>query len=252
MSLYKTCSIEQVIAQIYREFKPANSGWVDDAAEFIADAIGIMKVCQGFIQTSKEVNVIDFRAKLPCNIEVLLGIKYKGKRLQRNGGINHDDSKCTDLRNLLICVEESYILNPNYVQPTFQSGCITVYYYGLETDCNGLPTIIDDAIYRKAIVWYVMQMLCLRGFKHPVIDYQFCEKQWEKFYPQARNRFIMADIDDYEEFKKSWLGLVKSTNLTNSFFNTVERNDNGANSNAFVPGDLVQTFPILGKNQNNP
>lgn len=252
MSIYKTCSIEKVIAQIYRDFKPSNSGWIDDAAEWIFDAIEIMRVCQGFVQTTKEVNVVDFRAKIPCELENFLGVEYKGKRLPRSGGINHQDSNCSCLNNLVCSIDESYILQPNYIHTTFKDGCVKFHYYGLETDCNGLPTIIDDAVYRQAIIWFVMSMMLLRGFKHQTTTYEKAWANWEKFYPRAQNRFRVADIDSYEVFKKSWMGLVKSTNLTNEFFNTVVNSNNTPNSATFMPGDLVVSFPILGTNQNNP
>lgn len=249
MSIYKTCSIEKIIAQIYRDFKPSNSGWIDDAAEWIADAIQIMKVGQSFIEQHKIINVVDYRFKLPCDIEVLLGVEYNGKRLQKSGGINHKNSKCSGLDNLLIAVDESYSLNPNYGHTTFKEGCVTVYFKGLEVDCNGLPTIIDDAVYRQAITWYVMAMMLLRGFKHQVVTYEMAWAKWETFYPRAQNRFRVPDIDSYEVFKKSWMGLVKSTNLTNQFFNTVV-DSTGVNSNVFNPGQRVESFPALGTNQN--
>lgn len=250
MALYNTCSIEKIIAQIYREFKPSNSGWVDDAGEFIVDAIDIMKVGQGFIERNEKVNIVDFRGKLPCNIESLLGIEYKNKRLPKSGGINNKKAKCSCLDNLVCSVDESYTLNPNYICPTFKEGEITVYFWGLEVDCNGLPKIIDDAVYRQAIVWYVMAMLCLRGLKHQTINYAIAWQKWEIFYPRAQNRFRVADIDSYEVFKQSWMGLVKSTNLTNEFFNTIVNSEQTPNSATFKPGDRVESFPILGINQN--
>lgn len=250
MSIYKSCSIEKVLAQIYRDFKPSNSGWIDDAAEWIADAISIMKVSQSFIETYKDVQIIDYRGKLPCDIEVLLGIEYENKRLPKSGGINHKQASCSCLDNLVCSVDESYSLNPNYIQTSFKTGCIKVYYNGLETDCNGLPTIIDDAVYREAITWYVLMKMVGRGFKHQVFTYADCDAKWKETYPRAQNRFRMADIDSYEVFKKSYLGLVKSTNLTNEFFNTVVKSESSPNSATFKAGDRVESFPMLGVNQN--
>ncbi len=250
MSIYKTCSIEKVIAQIYRDFKPANSGWVDDAAEWMFDAIEIMRVCQSFVEKGVELKVIDYRVKLPCDIENLLGFEYKNKRLPKSGGSNHKNAKCSCLDNLICSVDESYSLNPNYAIMTFKDGCVTCYYDGLETDCNGLPTIIDDAVYRQAIIWYVMAMMLLRGFKHQTVTYEMAWQKWEIFYPRAQNRFRVADVDSYEVFKKSWMGLVKSTNLTNEFFNTITPSEGTPNSATFRPGDRVESFPALGSNQN--
>lgn len=247
---YKTCSVNKVLAQIYRDFKPSNSSWTEDAIEWIADAIEIMKCYQGYAELSKTVETVDYRAKLPCDLEMLLGIEYKGKRLQKSGGINHKFKKCSCLDNLVCEVQESYSLNPNYIHTTFKKECITIYYLGLEVDCDGFPLIIDDAIYREALTWYVLMKMCLRGFKHQTINFEFCRKEWERYYPKAQNRCRMPDIDSYEVFKKSWMGLARSTNMTNEFFNTVV-SGGGVNSNTSKPGDLVQSFQILGNNLNN-
>ena len=52
--------------------------------------------------------------------------------------------------------------------------------------------------------------------------YKDAYEMWEKTHPLAKNRCKMPDIDGYQMFKKSYLGLVKKSNLTNSFFNSVD------------------------------
>lgn len=243
--VYKTCSINKVLAQVYRDFKPSNSAWLDDAVEWIADAAEIMGAVQGRVQGYKIMNVVDHRVKLPCEADEILGIEYKKMRLQRSGGINHKNAPCSCLDNMVCSVEESYFLNPNYIQTTFKEGCITVYYNGIEVDCDGLPTIIDDAIYREALTWYVLMKMIGRGFKHQVFTYKDAMAEWNRMFPRAQNRCRMPDIDRYEIFKKSWLGLARSTNLTNEFFNTVVAPGRGISAN--TPGTLVETFQILGQ-----
>jgi hypothetical protein len=253
MSIYKTCSVEKIIAQVYREFKPANSGWVDDAAEWIGDAIGIMKVYQSFSNLCKDINVVDYRAKLPCDIELLLGVQYGRTRLTQNGGIKNPSNKfkcsCEDINkcscfNSMVCnEEESYTLNPNYINTSFKTGKLLIYYKGIEVDCNGLPFIIDDAVYRQAIVWYIMSMMLLRGFKHQTVTYEFAWNKWETFYPRAQNRFVMADVEDYDTFMKSWLGVIKPTNMQDTFFNN-HIPDYSSNP-AFDPGTQFENYPFI-------
>ncbi len=239
---YKTCSVNKVIAQIYRDFKPSNSGWVDDAVEWIGDAISIMRVCQGFTEQNKKFKVIDYRVKLPCNIDMLLGIEYQRHRLEKTNAINQKN-KCSCLNNLVCHPSESYSLNPNYIITTFKEGEITLYWNGIELDCDGFPYILDDAVYREALTWYILMKMCLRGFKHQTIDYKLCRDLWLQEYPRAQNRFRMRDIDDAEVFKKSWLGLVKPTNMTNQFFNSAQYSQ--VQEDASNPGSLLQTFPVI-------
>lgn len=233
--VYKTVSSDIVIAKVYRDFKPSNSSWIGDAIEWIGEAVEIIGCFTGYKQISKKYTVVDHRVKLPCDIEQLLGIEYNNMRLQRNGGIN-SKAECSCLDNLTCSIDESYSLNPNYIQTTFQDGEIILHYYAIDVDCNGFPTIIDNPKVKEAISWRIMRGMLLRGHKHQVVDFKYADAMWEKFYPQAQNACKLSDIDDYEVFKKSWMGLVKSTNLTNEFFNTVSSPDY---SSANAPGTLV-------------
>ena len=247
--IYKTCSVNKVIAQIYRDFKPAYSGWVKDAVEWIGDAIDIMKACGSYGEQSKTIDVIDYRAKTPCELDMLLGISYKGMRLSRNGGLVHKNLKNSNINILPNCINNSYTLNPNYINTSFEKGCITVYYLGIETDCDGYPTVIDDAIYREALSWYVLMKLIGRGFKHQTFTYKDAEERWLKTYPQAKNRSRMPDIDGYQQFKKSWLGLVNSNDPTKVFFNSIDFAN--LETKSFPPGTFLESIDILGINLNN-
>lgn len=236
--VYKTCSVNKVIGEIFRDFKPSYSGWVSDAIEWIGDAVDTMKAGGSYGEKSKQIEVIDYRAKLPCDIENLLGISYNGRRLPRSGGLNHKNLKGSCVNLLVTEVSESYTLNPNYIHTTFQEGCITVYYLGIDTDCDGYPMVVDDAVYRAALKWYVLMMLLGRGFKHQVFTYADAEARWKKTYPQARNRCRMPDIDGYQLFKKSWLGAVNSNDPTTVFFASVDYQN--VKDDAATPGTLVE------------
>lgn len=233
---YTTKSSKAIIAKIYRDFKPSNSAWVGDAYEWIGEAIELIGCFTGYELLHKDFEVIDYRVKLPCDIEQLMGIEYNGMRLQRSGGINAGDN-CSCVDNLTCHPEENYSLNPNYIQTTFQTGCIKIHYKAIPTDCDGFPMVVDRVKVTQAIEWYVMRGMLLRGFKHQTVAFADADKMWEKYYPQAQNDLVFSTIDDWELFKKSWLGLVKSTNMTNEMFNTVVSDNNSNQANA--PGSLI-------------
>lgn len=250
--VYRTCSVNKVIGQIYRDFRPSHSGWINDAIEWIGDAIEVMGVHQGYEVVNVTVKVIDFRAKLPCDLKEFLGVEHNNMRLQRSGAINQKN-RCSCLDNM-VCHDEtkSYSLNPGYVQTTFTDENITIYYYGLKVDCDGFPEVPDNALYREALTYFVMMKMCGRGFKHQTFDYKSARGLWMETYPRAQNDCNYPDIDNYELFKKSWLGLARSTNLTNEFFNTIRNTISSANATTFDPNAKLETFPLIGTNTENP
>lgn len=237
--VYKTCSVKKVLAQIYRDFKPSNSGWIDDSIEWIGDAIGIMKCAVSYTEVSKDLEVLDYRLKIPCNLDYLLGISYNGFRLRFNGGVALKRKWSTPMP---YC-GDTFTLNPNYITTSFKEGCIRIHYLGTPVDCDGYPEVIDSAIYREALTWYVLMKMIGRGFKHQTFDYKFCMGMWEKTYPKAQNECKMPSIDQMENWKHNWIGVVKNLNRADVFYRT-----NGSNivNQAHNPGDLLQSFKILG------
>lgn len=247
--IYKNCSVNRIIADFYSSFKPSNSNFVQDAIDWIGDAIDIIRAGTSYGEQIKSIEVIDYRAKLPCDLESLLGISYKHQRLPRNGGLNHKDLKQSGIHSLTNCINESYTITPNYINTSFKDGRIFIYYLGLETDCDGYPTVTDDPIYREALGWYILMKMLGRGFKHQTFTYKDAEDRWNLMYPKARNRCRMPDIDGYQQFKKSWLGLVNSKDPIKTFFNSTEYRQ--IDNHAFPPNALVESYKPLGPNLNN-
>ena len=238
MANIKTCSVRKVIAQFYRDFKPSNSGWVEDTIEWIGDAIDYMKVNNGYCETFIDLEVFDYRVKIPCQIDSLLFVEYKGCRLRPNGGIKYKERNCS-----LPYSNHTYKLNPNYIEPSFKEGCIRVHYLGLEVDCDGYPYVIDTAKYRDALMWYVLMKMIGRGFKHQTFNYQDAEQRWMAAYPKAQNESKQLGVDEMESWKHNWVGLVNNLNRSDNFFRS---NGSVYTENSFPPGSLLQTFQIIG------
>jgi hypothetical protein len=215
--VYKTISPKALIAKIYRDYKPNNSSWINDAYEWMGEAIDCIKPFMGYIEKSKCIKVCDYRAKIPCDLDQLLGIEYKHTKLQRTGAIN-SKHHCHGTKHLPICLDASYSLNPNYIHTSFKEGEITVYYNGIATDDDGLPLIIDSYNIKEAISWYILMKMCLRGYKHSVVTFQMAEAEWTKFYPRAQNECKMPDIDGYDLFKRTYMGLTRNTNMSDELF----------------------------------
>ena len=238
---YKVCSSKQIIARVFRDFKPSNSGWIEDAIEWIGDAIDIMKCAPGYCETYRDLNVVDYKVEIPCDLESILGIQYKGARLRYNGGLAMQRTWKTNIPLGL----ETYTLNPGTIETSFAEGCIRLHYWGLPVDCDGYPMVIDSAKYKEALTWFILMKMMGRGFKHQVFNYKDAKTMWETMYPRAQNDCKMPNIDQMENWKHNWVGVVKNLNRADNFYQTY---GSGYNPQAFPPGSNLQTFPILGNN----
>lgn len=216
--VYTTISPKAIIAKIYRDYKPNNSSWINDAYEWMGEALDCIRPFNGYIEQCKCVKVVDYRAKVPCDIQFLLGISHCGHQIKRTGSIPSKKHCSKDLTKLPFSLNETYSLNPNYIHTSFKEGEITVYYDGIATDEEGFPLVPDIYEIKEALSWYILMKMCVRGYKHPVVNYQMAEAEWTKFYPRAQNACKMPDIDGYDLFKRTYMGLLRDTDMSDTFF----------------------------------
>lgn len=215
--VYKNTSSDVVIAKVFRDFKPSNSGWVFDAFEWIGEGLNIMGAYTAYERKPICIDIVDYKGKLPCTLEQLEGVEYDGYRLPYSSATNSVANCCT---NLPVHSSEYCSFNPNYIQTSFATGKVILYCLVLPTDCNGLPMVPDNTLCTTALAWYIITMMLLRGFKHQVITYPMAVANWEKFYPQAKNSMNYPDIERYDRFRKSWTSMVGSIDKQSTFFNT--------------------------------
>ncbi len=225
--VYKIVSSDRVIAKIFRDFKPSNSGWIKDALEWMGEGLEIIGSYSGLERKPICLEVEDHKVKIPCNVEEIeaivfhdnfntKGVRVHNHRLPFSNGINSISNCCS---HIPFHATESCSFNPNYIQTSFRRGKITVYALVPPTDCNGLPMIPDNVKCITALSWYCISMMLLRGFKHQTIDYKIAFGMWEKFYPQAQNSMEYPDIERYEQFKRTWTATILNVNLQSELFN---------------------------------
>lgn len=215
---YRYVSGQGIISKLSRDFGIKPTDWVGDAIEWVGGASEIIG-CGSNLILAKPLEIIidEYKCKLPCPVEAIIGITYKRMRLTRRDSQNVEDTKY--LKHLPHCVEQYYTLNGNYINTSFECGTIRIHYYTLSLDPDGFPCIPDREKTRNAITWYLMKMLLGRGHTHPVFDYIMAEQRWEKYYPQAQNDLKMPSIDDMSKLKDATMRLVPNISREDEFFN---------------------------------
>ena len=232
---YKAVSSESIIAKVYRDFKPSGSDWVNDAFEWIAEAMATIGHGVGYIRTGIKHEVKEYRTKLKCSVDAIEQIEYNGKRLLPNDAVNTLGS---DPRKYY---GDWYTLNPNYIHTSFESGTITVYADVIPTDEKGFPLVPDAPLHRQAISWYLLMMMLGQGYKHPVFSYEDAEKRWISYYPQAQNEGTFPDIEESDKFRKHWTAIIPNFNKADVFFDD-RANPHRETSYVLEPQDNMRTI----------
>lgn len=231
--------------------KLSSMDWIMDGFEWMGDAIQAIGTSAPLVKKIEDLTIESHRAKIPCDLSVLFFVEYKGRQLRMGGdftgyglvdkerttkiysntlsaegGLIYYDGSPADFEKVLELVDNDYyLLNPNYVQTSFESGTIRLHYAAFPLDKNQYPLIPDDFYYRKALEWYLISQLLLSGYKHPELNWQLADQKWEEFLPRAQNSMKFPDIGRMDRFKNMWQRLIPPTKLPADFFAGAEDSD---------------------------
>lgn len=240
MSKIKTVSSKEIIARVKRDFHVKHSGWEYDALEWIGDGLEIIGAEPVYEKCHNGFKVSDHRLKVPCPVDYISEVRVIHNRDDWDYSTNMiRDCKESSIR--IACINgnrkhkhlfvdpnaavlspglplisdtnmyahEWYELGLNYLRFSFRHGKVIIVYEGIPLDEEGFPCVVDDIKVKNALAWYILRGLLLRGYKHPVINFDKADAEWTKFYPQAQNSVKMPTPDEMAFFKSNFTDLCR-------------------------------------------
>lgn len=218
--IYQTKSSKTIIGKVFRDLGIQDSDWIDDAIEWIGEALEHIGT---YSQTTPKISVVEtanFRTSIPSDLYILDKIRYSNSVsttapageefnfiLSRMDSEHHPSLFETDNPNVGDR-QEGYILDGSFIKTTFESKWVAISYRAFNLDADGYPNVPDAASFSEALFWYITMKILLRGFQHPVVQYQDAEQRWLKYCTQARNEYNMPDKDDYRTFRSKWVQMI--------------------------------------------
>jgi hypothetical protein len=237
--IYKHISSKVLIARIYDRFGIAPTDWINSAYGWIGSALNYMNIRGNIQLLQKDVEVVGYRAALPCSFKGLIAIEYNGYRLPRASQLNQPDVCTADNRlPAYYHEEESYVLltGSSFISTSFETGTIRFHYWGVPVDEEGYPTIPDDEKVLEAIEWYILRTLIGRGFVHTSFNYDTADARWRAAYPRAQNSAKTMDSDERQRALEAWTSLIPNQQAWSSYFydNTASRFNPDSNNGALI------------------
>lgn len=222
-----------VISRIYRNIKGIEAEYNDDILEWIPEALLKMKTKYSLEYKPYAIEVVQNQAKLPCKIEGLIGVSYKGRPMAYNDGHgthkHHHNSAGVSLFQSLNpiytssgdisagdegrshfptdvivmfdrdCWEEHwYKMNGRYLQTSVKEGWISVWVQDIPRDENYYPLIPTDEYVQEAIYRYCRMMLIEAGYEDKVFSHNTAAMAWEKAAGQAISAMTFPTPDQVE------------------------------------------------------
>lgn len=261
--IHKSISSDTILSKIYRDFRPSDSRWTASALEWIGEAIQAIGYFTGFVNKSGRdcvpLQVSNFRAKIPCDVERILHVEYEGEKLffgsddsgylsSKNSDSNATSSVNPDSNsNTFTGVSSSlgsggtervnsdrttniepdpnapfFLLNPNYIHASFETGEIKLHYIAFPVDDEGLPLIIDEYHYKECVFWYIVFKMLLSGYKHPELRLRDAKDLFEDELPRAQNAAKFPSIYSMDRLQNLWSRYTLNYRMPERFFQNAE------------------------------
>jgi hypothetical protein len=239
--IYNYTSVKEIVEGMYRDYASQEELDLWDIIEWCGEALDLIGAHQQYVTIVEDWNVCDYRFALPCNMNSINQVSYKGVPLKYAAGSFGPATKVDTTTAVLdgeevtadnfprsggdeIYMDHRYYLNDAYLIASFEEGCLTVSYTGTKLDEDGYPMIPDEVTYKKALRSYCQMMLDRREWRRqrlPEAVYRDSQRDWEWYVRSARGKAQMPNIDKMESIKNQWVRLKPNQNAHANFFSNL-------------------------------
>jgi hypothetical protein len=227
----KYTSLNTIIAKVYRDMGMSDELDISDAIEWGAEAIELIGSAYSLLDKSEILQVVEGKAQLPCDLHYVRSIKgYSTEteyedcytenipwtQMRYSTDVFHKHRYCCEAEpSTGSCGDYTYILNDDYIFPSFISGYVYVAYKGIPTDENGWPLVPDDIKFKNAVAYHIMMKLAFIKWMTGSMGenvYRKIEQERDWYIGAAQTRGHMPSIDMMESIKNNILRLIPKIN----------------------------------------
>jgi hypothetical protein len=255
MAVYKTVSVNEVIARVLRNTRLQDASYIDDIIEWISEAMFQMKSEHVLVPKKLKLTVEFHYASLPSDLDSIECIAYNGKRLFEGGpGLTTTPTSNStevyktvvgsyapggsldtgedietvklypDPQSFLVAVDANNATSPEWYRRTakglefsIEDGEVYLYYWAYELDCDGYLLIPDVDEFKEAIYWYVRMKLIESGWQDPVMQYRDVMFKWEQLGPRGANAVAQSTPDEEARMTRNLIRLITPDNWKSGF-----------------------------------
>ena len=237
---YENITSRVFIARLENNFNIDYSDHHSRVAEWVAQAIGLLKIPVALSIGRKCIPVINYRAKLPCDIKLIEAIKYKGVRIQDLSHIINGNSNCdleSDNPGSEKLVNYYQKLGNGWISTSFSEANaedFIIYYKHLAVEYDDqskvyFPIIPNSEPLLDAIDYFLLMRILQRGHSHPIYNIGSTNPVinpmliWQSKIKQARCGITVIDPDTRKQLSIILSSIALNPDAYyNQFFNNKE------------------------------
>lgn len=230
--IYKLVNSKKIISKLFEDRNIDYSGFISRVPNWIFSAMSKLKIPMAYSNETVDGQIIDYKAVLPDECKILLGVSYMGYRLPRLNRIN--ETVTDDMPNLVHTSLKYELNNNGYIIVNTEEcdlGDLKFYIkkFPLTLDATTnlyFPLIPEDENLNEALSSYILMMLLQRGHRVNGLSLDGAtpsrnpELRWLRDKKIAKNSINRLDIDEREKISKAMRTFLQDYNTyTQDSFN---------------------------------
>ena len=207
----KFTSSKAVVAKIYTDLNLQKSIRDQDLIEWIGEALEYMSINAFYVKKRIELDIKNYKAKLPCDFVSVIAVEYGGIGLTASNSPRLATLDQEEVKFISASQDTYQVRYPFIITDTTQNGKIRVYYNAFPVDEEGYPLVPDIIEYKEACLKYVHYKISYAAFvadQTPLQKYDYVKREWQIALNAAVAIGAMPDPDVAIGIAQRWNRLI--------------------------------------------
>ena len=189
---------------------------LEQAIRYTVDFLAIVGCPTFYIDKEIDISIEDYRGLLPCDLVSITQVKDK-----KTGLCMHSMTDTFNPTENNLNTESTFKTQGNIILTSFRTGEITISYKALPVDETGIPLLIDNANFLKALELYIKKEKFGDLYDEGKIRDGIMaktERDYAWAVAQCEKEFIMPSLSELQLITNMWNTLIpRVTEFDNGF-----------------------------------
>ena len=179
---------------------------LEEAIRYVVDFISIVGCPTFYLDKEVDITIEDYRGLMPCDLVSIVQVKDKN-----TGFCLHSMTDSFTPKEDTFNKELTFKTQGNVILTSFRTGEITISYKALPVDETGIPLLIDNANFLKALELYIKKEKFSDLYDEGKIRDGVmikAERDYAWAVAQCEKEFIMPSISELQSITNMWNTLI--------------------------------------------
>lgn len=179
---------------------------LEEAIRYVVDFISIVGCPTFYLDKEVDITIEDYRGLMPCDLISIIQVKDKN-----TGFCLHSMTDLFTPKEDTFNKELTFKTQGNVILTSFRTGEITISYKALPVDETGIPLLIDNANFLKALELYIKKEKFSDLYDEGKIREGVmikAERDYAWAVAQCEKEFIMPSISELQSITHMWNTLI--------------------------------------------